>query len=322
MSPHDALQSAIAWLPPGGAWAVGVSGGADSVALLAMLRTRPDLRLHAAHLDHETRGDASAADARFVAELCARWGIPCTVRRRGDLEAAAVTTATALPANRAARFRALRLSLFQDVCAAHGLDGVLLAHHADDQAETIFQRLLRGSGPMGLTGIQVESFIKGLRIVRPLLDIPGRDLRDFLRSIAQAWREDASNASPAYQRNRVRAALARHPVIADASRAMGCAMGTLVSWVRTCAPALGEAFAVRQLAELPDVLATESARRWLAAQGAPAEELSPVVIARLVEMARDAATPARAHFPGKLWVGRRGGRISVVSDAGPSHGGS
>src|SRR6266536_852570 len=144
----DLLETTVAAVP-GGAWAVGVSGGADSVALLALLRRRTDLRCHAVHLDHETRAGESAADARFVAELCANWGVNLTLARRGELERGAGEW----PANRSARFRALRLELFRQACAAQQLRGVILAHHADDQAETILQRLLRGSGPAGLVGM-------------------------------------------------------------------------------------------------------------------------------------------------------------------------
>ena len=70
----------------GGAWAVAVSGGRDSVALLELLRHRGDLLLHVVHLDHETRGRESAADARFVNELASRWGLACTIARRSEIE--------------------------------------------------------------------------------------------------------------------------------------------------------------------------------------------------------------------------------------------
>ena len=98
---HSHLATAIAAVAPGN-WAVGVSGGADSVALLAMLHDRPYLRLYVVHLNHETRGPESEADAAFVAALAAEWNIPCTVARIGEL---ALPSA---PRNRAARFRALR----------------------------------------------------------------------------------------------------------------------------------------------------------------------------------------------------------------------
>jgi tRNA(Ile)-lysidine synthase len=304
----DLLESAIESVPAG-AWAVAVSGGADSVALLTLVRRRSDLRAHVVHLDHQTRQGASAADARFVESLCASWGVGCTSARRGDIEPAIAH----LPSNPSARFRAARLALFRQVCEREGLAGVLLAHHATDQAETVLQRLLRGSGPAGLVGMRPRTSVGGVVLLRPLLSVPGATLREFLTSIGQSWREDASNASPAYQRNRVRAALASRPELAERLRELSGSLAALTAWVREAAPSLEDSFAVGVLADLPDVLAEESARRWLARHGAPAGELSPAVLVRLLEMARDAATPPRAHFPGRLLVWRRAGRISVAA---------
>jgi tRNA(Ile)-lysidine synthase len=138
-------------------------------------------------------------------------------------------------------------------------------------------------------------------------------LRELLTSIGQDWREDASNASPAYQRNRVRRVLAAHPELGASARELGCASAQMTKWARDAAPVLGDVFETGALADLPDVLADEAARRWLVGQGAPPGELSPGVLARLIEMARDAATAPRAHFPGRLLVARRGGRVSVVN---------
>ena len=276
---------------------------------MSLLRSRADVRCHGVHLDHETRGGASAADAQFVAGLCAAWRVPCTVARRSELEPGM----TGLPENRSARFRALRLALFQQICAQHGLAGVILAHHADDQAETILQRLLRGSGPAGLAGMRSRTRVEGLTILRPLLEVGSAQLRQMLRARRQAWREDASNASPAYQRNRVRAVLSAHPAISRFLLEMGAAMDQWMRWARPGAPALAETFNVRELAGQPEALAQEAARQWLAARGAPREELSATVLGRLVEMARDAGTPPRRHFPGRLLVSRRAGRIGVAN---------
>jgi tRNA(Ile)-lysidine synthase len=303
-----ALQRAIETVSAG-AWAVGVSGGADSVALLALLRGRGDVRCHAVHLDHQTRDGASADDARFVATLCATWKVPCTIARRSEIESSVAD----LPANRSARFRALRLELFRRVCAKQGLAGVILAHHADDQAETIFQRLVRGSaGPAGLVGMRLRTRVAGLTIQRPLLGATSAELREMLRARGQPWREDSSNASPAYQRNRVRKILAANPPLSHALLDMAEAMGAWVNWARSSAPTLAETFAVRELADQPEALAMEALRRWLAERGAPREELSPDVLARLIEMARDAGTSPRRHFPGGLLVARRSGRIGLA----------
>lgn len=295
-------------LPPGG-WAVGVSGGADSVALLSLLRACPGVRLHVVHLDHQTRGDDSAADAAFVRELAARWGLPCTVGTRGELE----TRTADLPVNPSARFRALRLALFREVVAARGLGGVILAHHADDQAETVLARLLRGAGYAGLAGMEGRAVLGGLVVLRPLLGVRRAALRGHMEQVGQPWREDASNASDQYQRNRLRRVLSDRPEWVGALLELADACRALREWVRRAVPEWGERFAVGDAAASPPILARESARRWLAARGVPAAALaqSPGTIDRLVNMAIDAASPARQHFAGELLVRRRGGWIGV-----------
>lgn len=300
------LLAAVA-LVPAGRWAVGVSGGADSVALLLLLLGRADLSLHVVHLDHETRGDAGAADAAFVRDLAARRGVPAIVARRRDVEPAL----TSPPANESSRFRACRLALFRRVAADHALDGVLLAHHADDAAETILHRLLRGSGPAGLAPIAPRTTVGGLTILRPLLGVRRAALRAFLEGGAHAWREDASNASDRYGRNRLRKTLHDRPDLTDALLRLGAACARLRDWTRAAAPTLGPTFPARRLAHLPPVLARASAARWLAERGVPAGELDPAVVARLLDMAADAATPARRDFPGAITVRRRRGELFV-----------
>lgn len=292
---------------PTGAWAVAVSGGADSVALLRLLRGRGDLALHVVHLDHQTRGEASAADAEFVRSLAGELGIPCTVERRAEVERHLPAT---LP-NPSARYRAARIELFRSVVAGRGLLGVILAHHADDQAETVLHRLVRGSGPAGLAGMSPRTQLGDLVIVRPLLGHRRTELRAYLDSIGQAWREDASNTSDDYLRNRLRKWLAEDPRLHEALIALGDACRIAGEWAKGAAPRLGETFAAEELARLPEVLAHESARRWLVERGAPPEELSEGVLDRLVEMAGDAASPPRAHFPGGILVRRRNGMFSA-----------
>lgn len=300
------MHKAIAGVPPG-RYAVGVSGGADSVALLAMLRQRGDLSLHVAHLNHQTRGDENAKDAGFVEELSRRWGLPCAIGQLDRVEAAGSPP----KANPSARYRAARLAFFGQVVREHNLRGVILAHHADDQAETILHRLLRGSGPAGLVGMRDKSWVGGLLILHPLLEVRRSTLRAHLQKIGQAWREDSSNRTDHYFRNVLRRFLAVRPEISDALRQLGQAMQQWVDWVRENAPELPESFDVRELADLPSVLAEESARKWLLARGTPPDEITPAGLESLCRMAQDAASPPRRHFPGRLPVGRRGGRIGI-----------
>ncbi len=304
--PDPELTAAIETVPSG-RWAVGVSGGPDSVALLALLRTRDDLSLHVVHLDHQLRGDASTGDAQFVADLARRWNLPCTIARRDEVE----PTVADLPANPSARYRRLRLALFAEVVGAHQLHGVILAHHADDQAETVLQRLLRSSGPKGLAGMRASADVGSLRILRPLLRVRHAQLTGYLREADQPWRTDASNESPAYLRSRLRAALRAAPRLVVALRDLASSCGALRDSVAQTAPSLGERFSAAQLADLADVLARASAARWLRERGSPADELTRDVLDRFVTMSRDAATGARQHFPGRVLVRRRGGEMFV-----------
>jgi tRNA(Ile)-lysidine synthase len=301
--PSDPIEAVNAI--PAGAWAIGVSGGVDSIALLELAHQRSDLQLHIAHLDHETRGGGSAEDAQFVAELAARWKLPVNIARRSEIEVGLEEM------NTSARYRAARLTLFRRVVAAHQLTGVLLAHHFDDQAETILQRLLRGSGPAGLCGMPAMTTINGLLIRRPMLGVRKADLRRVLLERGIAWREDASNASPNQQRNRLRPLLARQPEIAASLVELADASRAMIANLREMSPALPASFDVSQLHDLPAPLARESARRWLSEQAGAHADITPAAIDRLVHMAVDAASPPRQHFPGKLLVRRKSGRISA-----------
>lgn len=302
--PEPHLQSAAA-LVPAGAWAVGVSGGADSVALLSLLRCRSDLSLHVVHLDHQTRGDESTGDARYVAELSRRWGLPCTIATRDQIE----PTLPDPPANTSAKYRACRLALYRNVVHEQRLEGVILAHHADDQAETILQRLIRGSSYVGLAGMSVRTVVGGLEIVRPLLELRRAELREYLAAESVSWREDASNESDAYLRNRLRKVLSESRELFDSLLRLGPACSALRDWSRDHAPELPERFGVNQLTGLPRILADESIRRWLLARGIAPDHLDPAAIERVWQMASDAASPAQFDFPGNLAVRRRQGMI-------------
>jgi tRNA(Ile)-lysidine synthetase-like protein len=292
-------------LVPAGTWAVAVSGGADSVALLRLLQSRIDLKLHIVHLDHQTRGAASTADAQFVADLAQAHQVPVTIALRENVE----RDLTTIDPNPSARYRAARLALFQQVVEAHGLQGVLLAHHADDQAETILHRLLRGAGPAALVGMAKQTQLGPLQVLRPLLDVRRPMLRAFLADIGQIWREDASNESDDYLRNRLRRWLREDDCLHEALIEIGANCRQLVQWTSRTAPNLSSRFATADLERLPLILARESAHRWLLAQGAAPGELSDSVLDRLIAMAHDAASPAQAHFPGALLVRRQKGMI-------------
>jgi tRNA(Ile)-lysidine synthetase-like protein len=131
---------------------VAVSGGPDSLCLLHALhslREELGLRLHVGHLDHGFRGAESAAEAAFVADFAERLGLPATVERR---DVPALIAREGLNAQAAAR--AVRYAFLAEVALATGAHAVAVAHHADDQAETVLLHLLRGAGPAGLRGMR------------------------------------------------------------------------------------------------------------------------------------------------------------------------
>jgi tRNA(Ile)-lysidine synthetase-like protein len=294
---------------PRGKWGVAVSGGGDSVALLHLLRGRDDLQLHVLHLDHQTRVGQSTEDAKFVEELCRGISVPITVACRDEIE----PQISDLPTNLPARFRAIRQEFFRQVARREELLGVILAHQADDQAETILLRLLRGGGATaaGLGGMRFRKEINGVVYLRPLLSIGREALRDFLRQNGQAWREDASNESPRWARNRIRQWLRDRPKVRDDLLQLGQTCEEWTQWARRTSPKLPVRFAAKVLAELPRVLARQSARRWMLQSGADPRGLSMAALDRLIEMASDAATAARQQFPVPVKVHRRGGWMEL-----------
>jgi len=295
---------------------VAVSGGADSVALLTLLHNnRPEISPHIVHLNHQTRGHDSDADAAFVRALAQKFSLPHTIAQLSDIQPNLVRP----PANASSRYRAARIELFRQTVIRHNLLGVIVAHHANDQAETVLLRLLRGSAPAGLTGMAPKAHLGSLLILRPLLAVDSQQLRAYLRTQNQPWREDASNASPKYLRNRLRPLLQKDPALRGALRALADACANLKDWMIANAPALPPEFPTAALATLPPTLARESARRWLISIGSPPGKLSEHVLTRLVQMASDAATPSRQHFPARLQIVRRGGMIFPVAEHKPSH---
>ncbi|MBL4639918.1 MAG: tRNA lysidine(34) synthetase TilS, partial [Kordiimonadaceae bacterium] len=186
---------------PEGKVAVAVSGGADSMCLLAL--TAASFDVTAITVDHALR-DGSAAEADWVARYCAANNIPhVTLTWEGDKPTA----------NIQAGARDARYSLMMNWCREKHVQYIATAHHQDDQAETVLLRLARGSGVYGLAGMApTRDLGDGIILVRPLLDVPKKDLLDTLGDIGQDWLEDPSNQSEAYDRVRIRNFLKAPPV--------------------------------------------------------------------------------------------------------------
>ena len=194
-SVRQVLQEA--GLQAGASVVVAASGGVDSTVLLDVLDGL-GYRLHVAHLDHALRSD-SAVDSRFVSDEAKRRGLPCSVERR-DVRAYARTEGLSLEE----AGRRQRYAFLDQVAGRVGAEFIALGHHADDQAETVILRLLRGSGATGLGAMAIA---REGRYLRPLLRVRRAEIETYARQRGLCYREDPSNRDPRFLRNRVRGEL-------------------------------------------------------------------------------------------------------------------
>ena len=175
----------------GDAVVVAVSGGPDSVTLLHilfLLSGRYGWRLVAAHVNHRFRGAESDREAAFVADFAAKLGLPCRI---ATIDVPAFIEETALNAQTAARIK--RYAFLHEVAAEFGAARIALAHHADDQAETLVMRILRGTGPTGLAGMPERRWEKKVELIRPLLRIYKSELLHYLAEHDLPYCLDSSN---------------------------------------------------------------------------------------------------------------------------------
>jgi tRNA(Ile)-lysidine synthase len=197
-------------LTPGLRLAVGVSGGADSVALLRALHQQSrelgagsGLVLHVAHLHHGLRGAEADADLEFVRALAADLDLPFHSHHVDTAAKAAARPGKPAESMEEAA-RRLRYAWFRDLLSREQLDAVATAHTLDDQAETVLAKFLRGAWTEGLAGIHpVIQFSEG-KIVRPFLAVTRAEIESCLRALNQPWRTDSSNANTTFTRNRIR----------------------------------------------------------------------------------------------------------------------
>ncbi len=320
------LAALAGGLPDHGFWSapavVAVSGGADSVALLLGLHglaatRRDEPRLLVAHARHDLRVEASA-DADFVTQLAAGLGIPCVVRDLRCREPDGVRGEGI-----EGRARRLRQECFAAIAHEHGARHVVVAHTADDQAETILHRALRGTGLAGLAGMQsARELGDGVSLLRPLLAVPRGVVRAYLASREQAWVEDATNADVRYARNFLRhAILARceagpYPAASAALVRLGGHAAAVADAVRSAAEHLLEAHGRRQ-ADGTTVLQTRGLagldRHLLAEifvalwhrEGWPRRDMTAAHYAKLASLAvasaaGTAAVPPPVELPGAV----------------------
>jgi len=204
LQPADKVVDTIArfeMVAPGDRVLVAVSGGPDSVCLLDVLvglKEHMDLALQVAHVDHMTRDGESAADAEFVQQLAAGYGISCEIVRV-NVESNRTPAESFETAARRMRYAALT-----EVARRCGAARLATGHTADDQAETVLMRILRGTGPRGVVGIPPVVERDGITVIRPLITVWRREVRHYVDERGLAWREDSTNRMTCYLRNRVR----------------------------------------------------------------------------------------------------------------------
>ena len=179
---------------------IGVSGGRDSVALLHFLASQGWQNLIVCHLNHGLRGRESGQDAAFVRRFAGKLGLRCEVHREDIAALAKEHKFSIETAARVARDRFLNA-----VARNEGAPFVFLAHHMEDNAETVLGNLCRGSGLQGLSGMAVTATdAAGLVKLRPLLEVRRVEINAYIEAHALSFREDGSNTSRAHRRNRLR----------------------------------------------------------------------------------------------------------------------
>ncbi len=182
--------------------AVAVSGGADSICLLSILlelKDKLDIELFACHFNHRLRGEESNADEKFVSDFCQSRGIECFIGRAERKNSYKSEDAA----------RKARYAFFENLLAGESVDKIAIAHNANDQAETVLLRLIRGSGLNGLKAIIPAR----QKFVRPLLSISRFEIDEYLKVHTISYRTDSSNSDLAYLRNQI-----RHEILPDLTK--------------------------------------------------------------------------------------------------------
>ncbi len=336
---------------------VAISGGPDSVALLRGLTSaagQGDGQLVAAHFNHGLRGEQSQADEAFVVELCGSLGIRCETGRaeRGDgekrrggegdaadaeWEAAVASQGQAVRGHDEAGLRAARYQFLCAVARQVGSRYVATGHTADDQAETVLHRFLRGTGIGGLAGMRrCRQLIPGVSLVRPLLSVSRREVLDYLAAIGQSYREDRSNAELRYTRNRIRHELLPHlagtynPGVVDAITRLA----TLADEVQEIVAGLVDDLAARcitvarpgevtvdgaVLATVPRYLVRELLMATWRRQGWALQSMGFERWEELAELALGSQPPAEVWkkvFPGPICAERAGCTLRLLASSG------
>ena len=293
---------------------VAVSGGRDSVVLLHALVEAGFKKLIVCHLNHGLRGRAAAADARFVAALAKRLGLECEGEKSEVARMAAEAGESLETTARKARY-----AFFARVARKRRCRSVFLAHHADDQVETVLFNLFRGSGRAGLAGMSPNSVreVEGirLRLLRPMLGVWRTEVDAYIKAHALKFREDESNREVAFTRNRI-----RHELLPVVERVFGRDVRGAVwrtavllraeeEWLASLVGGEMEAQPhVSELRKMPLAQQRRCILAWLRKSGVPDAGFDPVETVRsLLEIG--VHTPAKVNLPGNWHARRRAGRL-------------
>lgn len=304
---------------PGDTIIVALSGGADSCALLDILHqlsATTATKLVAAHLNHRLRGTESDADERFCRELAQRYALPFECRRLDVAECARQQGLNLEDAGRRAR-----ITFLNEVRVTWQATVIALAHHADDQAETVLMRLLRGSGSNGLSGM---SFRSSHNRIRPLLTSTRSEIEAYLRSRKLEYREDSSNRDTAFLRNRIRHELL--PILAQYNPAIRERLVTTAALladenelleyqartlsVQACSVTDdGIVCSLSYLSETPAALRRRIFRQALTALTGDGEHIAQCHILALEQLAESSRPNARLNLPRGITALREYGKL-------------
>jgi len=294
---------------------IGVSGGRDSIALLHWLVNLGYNKLIVCHLNHQLRGQSSAADARFVQKLAAKYRVGFEL---GAANVRALARKKKMSLETAAR--EARYSFFSRAAKRRRCHKIFLAHHADDLVETFLLNLIRGAGLTGLGGMRDVSSrqIHGidLTILRPLLSIWRSDIDKYVRECHLRFREDATNKNLAPTRNRIRNRIIPYleKILDRNIRQNLWRTATIAAeeenWLDKEVPDLTNVdLSVPKLRALPVALQRRAILKWLRAQNI--SEIGFDVVERVRLLADRQAPFAKVNLPKDRHVRRRSGKIFV-----------
>lgn len=307
-----------ALLRPGDRVLVALSGGPDSVALLAALVALSpglEIEVRAAHFNHHLRGAESQRDQQCAQRVAMTLGVPCVV---GD------AVALAGAANLEARARQQRYAFLTAVAEAEACTKIATGHTMDDQAETLLMRLLRGSGADGLVGIHAA---RDRRIARPMIDCSRQQVLAFLKAQALPFCEDSSNRDRRLLRNRVRhdvlpllRSINPHVVRALASTATIVAdeVGLLEEDVRVRLPVEASCLPLAVIVTAPPALRGRVVRTWLRGQRGDLRRLTAAHVHAVVDLAFGRQPNASVRLPGGERVVRQYDQLRWGHDAAPA----